>query len=205
MAEIKIEKKQPIWPWILGIIIVAAAVYFLFFRETTAVVTDTTTNNDTIVETSEMQDNQNGDDSMMGVVGFVAFVKNDDGNMTLDHEYSQSALTKLIDATEEISSETNFDSKIDLDNARMYTNEISKNPEATSHADNIKKTTDMISKVLQNLQQSKFPALKAEADEARMSSQAITVKELTLNQKNKIKSFFDDAADLLEKMNKQKS
>lgn len=31
MAEIKISKKAPIWPWILLIVIVIAGLFFLFF------------------------------------------------------------------------------------------------------------------------------------------------------------------------------
>ena len=91
---------------------------------------------------------------------------------------------------------------MDLDNARKYADEITKNPEATNHADNIKKSTDMISTVLQNVQKAKFSNLAAEADKVKMSSAAVSVKELALNQKEKIKGFFDDAADLLDKMNR---
>lgn len=31
MAEIKIEKKQPIWPWILVILLILAAIYFFWY------------------------------------------------------------------------------------------------------------------------------------------------------------------------------
>ena len=202
MAEIKIEKKKPIWPWILALIVIALIIYFLFFRQTTVITNESSTTHDTIVDRTEMPDDEYVNDNLSDVAAFVAFVKSDDGKMTLDHEYSYNALTKLIDATQEISNKVGFDSKIDLENARKYADEITKNPEATNHADNIKKATDMISTVLQNLQAAKFPKLKSEADKVKMSSQAINVKELALNQKEKIKGFFDNAADLLENMNK---
>lgn len=32
MAEIKIEKKKPIWPWIAAVLIISALIYFVFFR-----------------------------------------------------------------------------------------------------------------------------------------------------------------------------
>lgn len=202
MAEIKIEKKKPIWPWILALLVIALLVYFLFFKDTTVITNETTTERDTIVDRTEMQDDGYIDDNLSDVAAFVAFVKNDDGNMTLTHEYSNNALNKLIDATEEISAKTNFDSKMDLDAARKYADEITKDPTATDHADKIKKSSDMISTVLYNLQASKFPALKSEADKTKKSADAIDVKELALNQKQKIKGFFDDAADLLDKMNR---
>ena len=202
MAEIKIEKKKPIWPWILALLVLALIIYFLFFKNTTVIKNETNTNRDTIVDRTEMQDDQYIDDNLTDVAAFVAFVKNDDGKMTLDHEYSHNALTKLIDATEEISSKVNFDSKMDLDNARKFADEITKDPQATNHADNIKKSTDLISTVLVKVQEAKFPALKSEATKIKMASEAINVKELALNQKAKIKGFFDDSADLLEKMNR---
>jgi len=33
MAEIKVEKKAPVWPWIIAAIIVGVLLYFLFFRD----------------------------------------------------------------------------------------------------------------------------------------------------------------------------
>jgi len=32
MAEIKIEKKKPIWPWIVALLLIAAVVYYVFLR-----------------------------------------------------------------------------------------------------------------------------------------------------------------------------
>lgn len=58
MAEIKIEKRAPIWPWIVGLLLVALLVYFLFFRETTVATEVSTTGSDTIDDRTEMQDNQ---------------------------------------------------------------------------------------------------------------------------------------------------
>lgn len=33
MAEIKIEKKKPIWPWIVVVLIIAALLYFVFLGD----------------------------------------------------------------------------------------------------------------------------------------------------------------------------
>lgn len=200
MAEIKIEKKQPIWPWILGILVLAVAAYFMFFKDKDVVTNEITTKTDTIVSSAQMQDEPN--ENLTGVAAFVTFVNKEDVNMTLDHSYSNEALNKLIDATEEVSSKANFDANADLEKAREHADKITQNPEATDHADHIKMATDVISTVLQNVQTAKFPDLKTEAGKVKMSSSAINVKELTLNQKEKIKGFFADAADLLEKMNR---
>jgi hypothetical protein len=201
MAEIKIEKKQPVWPWILGLLVVAALIYLLFFNDSTAVIDNNNTTNDTIVDRNELQDNTDLDENFSDVAAFVTFIKNDDGKMTLDHDYSHSTLTKLIDATEEVALLNDFDAKVDFDKARQLADEITTNPEVGNHADFIKEATSRISTVLQNLQAANFPDLKAEADQAKMTSDAINVQELALNQKESIKGFYDAAADLLEKMN----
>lgn len=43
MAEIKIEKKKSLWPWIVAVLLIAAFVYYMFLR-------DTETQNDNSVE-----------------------------------------------------------------------------------------------------------------------------------------------------------
>jgi ssRNA-specific RNase YbeY (16S rRNA maturation enzyme) len=32
MAEIKIEKKKPIWPWIVAVLLISALIYFVFVK-----------------------------------------------------------------------------------------------------------------------------------------------------------------------------
>ncbi|WKL48867.1 hypothetical protein Q1W71_03575 [Flavobacterium pectinovorum] len=33
MAEIKIEKKKPIWPWIVALLIIAGLIYYVFVND----------------------------------------------------------------------------------------------------------------------------------------------------------------------------
>lgn len=33
MAEIKIEKKKPVWPWIVAVLLIGALVYYVFLRD----------------------------------------------------------------------------------------------------------------------------------------------------------------------------
>lgn len=33
MAEIKIEKKKPVWPWIVAILLISAVIYYIYFRD----------------------------------------------------------------------------------------------------------------------------------------------------------------------------
>lgn len=43
MAEIKIEKKKPIWPWIVAVLIIGALIYYIFVQ-------DHESNNDSSIE-----------------------------------------------------------------------------------------------------------------------------------------------------------
>lgn len=33
MAEIKIEKKKPVWPWIAAVLIIGALIYYIFAKD----------------------------------------------------------------------------------------------------------------------------------------------------------------------------
>lgn len=33
MAEIKIEKKKPIWPWIAALLIIGALIYYIYVKD----------------------------------------------------------------------------------------------------------------------------------------------------------------------------
>ncbi|MDA6071506.1 hypothetical protein NJT12_17940 [Flavobacterium sp. AC] len=33
MAEIKIEKKKPVWPWIVAVLLIAALIYYIFLKD----------------------------------------------------------------------------------------------------------------------------------------------------------------------------
>lgn len=45
MAEIKIEKKKPLWPWIIAILLISAVAYYVF------IIKDDETRTDMSVET----------------------------------------------------------------------------------------------------------------------------------------------------------
>ncbi len=198
MTEIKIEKKSAIWPLIvIGLIILGVIIFFLFFRnkdqKDNAVVTGTdTTNNRAVVGPHENNST---------VASYIAFVKTDSSAMSVNHSYSSEALSKLIQATRAIAGEVGFDIKADLDSAENFANQITKNPDATNHADAIKKAAVIIAGSLQRLQNEKYPAFGAEANEVGSSASAINPSELTLDQQATVQTFFSNAAALLQKMN----
>lgn len=196
MAEIKIEKKKPIWPWILiGLLILAVILYFFVFNKN---VTDKAVN--------EPRDTTNVGMSAMPAAGdavaeYVNFVKRDTVNMAKDHEYSHEALNKLADATDAVSTKTGVDVKSNLDEVKQLSQKITENPNATTHADDIKKAASIMSTALTTIQKAKFPDLNSASEKLMNDAKAIDTQDLTLDQKGTVKTFYNCAADLLQKMN----
>jgi len=121
--------------------------------------------------------------------------------MTLDHTYTSQALLKLSAATKAIADKINYNTNADLDKVNDYADKITNDPFETTHADNIRRAADILSTLIEHVQQVKYPALRAEAGELRKAAASINPDVLTLDQKNAVKSFFSKAAALLEKIN----
>lgn len=194
MAEIKIEKKANYWPWVLaGIVILALLYYFLFSKPNVE--------NNVVPDRDTVSVMNRNDSDNLAVVAFTTYIDNDTGSMSLDHEYSNTALLKLCDATQEVADKAGYEVKAEIDEAREYANKITNDPTVTTHADNIKKSTGIISSALKNIQENSFPELGNEADNVTAASQEISTADLTLDQKGVVKSFFRSASVLLKKMN----
>lgn len=200
MAEIKIEQKKQIWPWLLvGLIIAALLFYFLVFR-------DNDNNIEVVTETKSVSDTN--ENNLLGVkennstvAAFVSFVENDTSRMSLDHAYINEALLKLTSAINAMAGEIGYDIRADLDKVKESAILIANEPFETSYAKNIRIATDNSTTALQNMQLAKYPWLTDEVDELKSASTSINPEELTLGQKNAVMNYFAKAADLLQKMN----
>lgn len=192
MAEIKIEKKTNIWTWILlGTVIVAAFIYFMssnYGTKETAEIPEPTA----LIDINENNTTVNA---------FVVFIESDSNKMTLSHEFTTEALIKLTDATNAMAAEIGYDIKSDMEKVKGYADFITRDILNTLHADSIRKSFDLLTNVLQNIQQAKYPTLNNEVTELRNASVSIDPDVLTLNQKDAVKNYFYKAAALLKKMN----
>lgn len=135
------------------------------------------------------------------VAEYITFVSNDNNKMTLDHAYTNEALLKLTSATSAMAGAVGFEVKGDLEKAKECADKITNNPFESSHADEIRKAADILSGVLQNMQQAKYPGLANEAGAVKSAAIAINPETLTLDQRDNVKLFFARSANLLEKMN----
>lgn len=197
MAEIKIEKKSPVWPWILvALVILGILIYFFAFNgdddETEERYEENTE------QPAEMRQEAPGNSA---VLAFVSFIDEDPDTMGLDHEFTNEALLKLTNATNAVADEVGYDTQRDMDEVRTLSEKITTDPFETSHANSIKEAAGILAQVLQNIQQDAFPDLSGEADEVTNAATDIETDVLTLDQKEDVKNFFRESADLLDKMN----
>jgi hypothetical protein len=198
MEEIKIERKKRLWPWLLiSLLVVALLFYFLVNREN---------NNPESATEAQRINNTNKNDLVAinennaVVVTYVNFVDNRKDEMSLNHAYTNDALLKLTEATRAMASEVGYDVKADLEKVEEYAKMIVKDPFETTHADNIRKAGDVLTNVLQNIQEAKYPGLGAEVEELRSATALIKPGILTLDQKDEVKNYFAKASDLLKKI-----
>lgn len=188
MAEIKIEKKSSLMPWVLiGLLAIGALIYYFGFRdkeqpEVAQAQPDTTT-----VETG-------------AVAQYIQYV-NEGRTMGLDHEYTNGALSRLTSAISAKAQQTGYNVSADLEKVMSHADHITKDPFETTHAKSIRDAADILTGAMQNMQKAKYPNLATQADEVSAAAKSINPDVLTLDQRDAVKSFFQKSADLLQNMN----
>ncbi|WP_286817610.1 hypothetical protein [Desulfobacter sp. UBA2225] len=212
MTEIKKKKKKLVWPWVLlGLGVIAVLIYFLAFHDYNGETNEVpkiseligTEETDLVSEpvSTEETDLINVKENNSTVAAYINFVETSKNKMSLEHEYTNEALSKLVEATNAMAGEVGYEVRADIEKVKEYAEMIEKDPFATTHADSIKKADDILTNVLQNIQKAKYPGLTNEVAELKIASESIKPGVLTLDQKDGVKTFFSKAADLLHKMN----
>lgn len=213
MAEIKIEKKKPVWPWILlGLIILGVILYFILSDNDNA---DDMDDNDMEEVDTTYQTNRTGDNTATwpdetnrtpsatanneSVNTYLTHVGNT-ARMGIEHEYTNNALLHLINAVDYKAQEQNVNIQTDLTAIRNDARAIAQNPQATDHANHIRNAATKLATAMEKIQKEKFPNLSQDVSDVRTAAQNIDTSALTLDQKDKINAFFNEAADALRKM-----
>lgn len=208
MAEINIEKKKPVWPWIvLGLIILALIIYFVTADdESDDVMEEETTEQVTASEPEEgsaetgtytwEEDNLTGDDSVSKYISHIG----DKERMGIDHEYSSQAMVYLINALENRAEEANINTDIEIEELKNDVKGIKENPQSLTHANTINNVGTKLVNLMEKVQKEKFPNLSQEVQEVRTALQNIQPSIPTLDQKDAVNSFYKEAGDVLQKM-----
>ena len=203
MAEIKIEKKKPIWPWIILVLVILAILYFLVFADDdNEEVEDVNTEQIEEEETTweEEADTTWQEQANTGAVaGYLSYVA-DESRMGVDHQYTNNALIELMNAVQAKADSMNYDISADMQQVRQQAQKIQQDPAALTHANTIKDAGMQLANILQNMQEEEFPQLSSDVEEVKTAASNIDGSKQTLNQKDQVNKFFNEAADVLRKM-----
>src|SRR5919205_2968831 len=118
MTEIKIEKKQPVWPWILlGIILIALLIYFFGCAHNG---TNDVTQQNAAEQNTATANLLSVHENDSTVAAYISFVNNDSNKMSPDHDYSSEALKKLVQATKAMAADIGYTIHDNVDQANEY-------------------------------------------------------------------------------------
>lgn len=215
MAEIKIEKKKPIWPWILLILILLAAVYYFWYYNERQINNDEVILTDTISQIDEsyrVQDEVEANQSRPLYTGTYGTVRDEQefadylvyvdklDNNSEQNDYYQTAFSKLINATKRAAEIENVDVSKNISAARESAEKIGNDSKTTTKADNIKKAANEVSMALKSIQQKKSTGFAEDVNGMETTVVAIDGSKTIDNQTSNIDAFFDKTAKLFEKM-----
>ncbi len=203
MAEIGIEKKKPVWPWVLLALLIIGVIAVFFWPDDDDGSEDNTEEmyQDEELGSDEMDDKErsameNADDGGALAI-FANHIDNEQGRMGLDHEYTHRAFTLLSDAIHQVADERDYDIQADLDNLDTWADQLKVDPQSLKHADLIKKGFERAIAILDGMQKAEFPDQSNELEPLRKHSNEMRAGVPTLEQKSTVKGFFDAAANLL--------
>ncbi|WP_100615746.1 hypothetical protein [Confluentibacter citreus] len=210
MAEIKIEKKSPIWPWILlAIAVIAIIVYFVYNNEDNPSIYDNDTNSemrDTISNTYD--DGYQSTAPYVGSSNAVQEFENsiiDSTRIGIDSTYTKTAIVNLAKVVSLKADQLNLQPSIALENLKYYSDRSngmtnSELPES-SEIINFKTVSKDIVTVLETIQTKNYPSLQDEVSELKEASSKIDNNIATKEQQSTIQTFFTKAKKVVNNMN----
>ena len=212
MAEIKIEKKKPVWPWILlAIIILAVIAYFVLADEETDDYTDDvntqemgTGNNVRDDETENNIGYENGAASTKGTIAYTEAMS-DSTRIATDSLYTKTALYNLSRAVAAKASQNGVNSEelkeLIIYNSKMPNASRVNETESGMMSEDFKNLSDNIVIVLDSIQNKNYPSLETELNDLKETSADITTTAAVGDQKNTLRAYFRKANNVLNKMN----
>ncbi len=214
MAEIKIEKKKPIWPWILLVVlIILALLYFFVFANNDY--------DDDTIDTDDMEqvqpvdsieqdsarntwtdevnnDSLSGDFTTLSASYFSAMEET--SKLGSDTLYTKNTLLKLVDAVKSKAMENQVELETDFSQVRENVMGIADSTRSFS-SEKLKNIAKKTVEAAKTIQQKEYPQLEKEIKEAQTSVEEIAANAKMNNQQEKIKTFFEKMAAVLKNMN----
>lgn len=215
MAEIKIEKKRPIWPWILLILVILGVIaYFVYQNQKNDYYND---------DLNSEQYNDSTDNDLRGGVPYNPDASDGYGNASnemaeyeasikdsiriiTDSTYAKTVFVNLAKATVMKANENNIESSQALEALKNYSDQMnntdtSEGMQTMGVSESLKSTCDNVVQVLETIQAKNFPSLGSQVSDLKQISNNINSKTSMANQRKNILSFFQKAKNVLNAMN----
>ncbi len=216
MAELNVEKrkKSPIGWIILGIVVIGLIIWFA--ASDNDIMEDTASEfRQDREQTSEYGQEQSQAvapyDGTRGrtetnsrVQEFISFSEERTDELTRTDV--QEGIRKLSDALMAVANEQSQGQDTwngEIEQIKQEADKLQDENMNEQHSTFIRSAFSSSANIIQNLQNRYYPGLEDEASDVMDAAQDIDAQELASEQKNEIKSFFEEAADILEKMDKR--
>ncbi|MDT0688081.1 hypothetical protein [Autumnicola psychrophila] len=196
MAEIRVEKKKPVWPWILvAILIILALLYFFVWADGNE--SDDDLQDDDQIEQLEQYETEefSAKDYPENAIGqYLSYVNrgSDDNALGTNPRSQQRAMMLLLEAVEEKTIELNHTPGEEMESISQW--------EPQRQVDSIRQTGKVIVDNLQEIQRDQYPELEDEVQDLRTHLDELAVDSSPEDRNLFLGEFFTQAADILRQM-----
>jgi len=206
MAEIKIEKKRPWWPWILALLIILAIVAYFLYTDGKLV------DDDVSIESEEaignyVQEGFNATNvdkthtkSDLETAEYTSFI-GDKAKLGTDVDYTKDALVQLSNAVRQAAVEHGIKTDDRLENVENSALKVQKDGDSLKLAQHIKEVGGEIAQIIETIQEKEYPEMAEYPEKIKRAIGAIVPNQEINGQKENINAFFDACGDALKEMN----
>lgn len=211
MAELKIEKKKPVWSWILAILILLGIIaYFVYdsrdYNDPFDDFDDDFTNEQIMDYESNESATSNPFTSGTSYDQYTAFEGSirDSTRIAVDSSYTKKAYYNLSKAVAKKAEENNIEASqalTDLKEFSMLITKVSSPLGDVETAKNFKTASDKIAKVLEDIQIKSYPTLQSQVSDLKSVTSKMDGSINMHEQQENITQFLQKSRDILKAMN----
>lgn len=202
MTEIKIEKKKPIWPWVLLILIVLGIIaYFVYANGDKD---DYSDDFDDDVTNGQVIDNENRPTRSVYDT-YEAFEESmrDSTRIAVDSSYTKKTFANLAKAVVKRADENDLEDSSALNDLREFSVLMTGTSNTSTDMENFKnfKTAcDKVATVLEAIQVKNFPSLRQEVSSLKQSASKISPSTPMNKQQTDMNVFLQKSKSVLKSM-----
>ncbi|WP_299399616.1 hypothetical protein [uncultured Gelidibacter sp.] len=209
MAEIKIEKKKPIWPWVILMLVVLAIIAYLIYANDDDDINDDFDddyNNEQVIDTTDNTSAYDPYSTSTSYDQFTAFDQSitDSTRVAVDSSYTKVAFANLTKAVVHKADENYIEDSEALNDLRDFSSQytaISTATKDTKGFKNFKTASDKVVKVMEDIQKKSFPSLQTQVADLKNAASKINGSVTMNKQQAQIYAFLRQSRDVLQSMN----